>query len=325
MQKDDKYIELISKYLAGEATKEETTLLEKWVLENEENKGLFNKHKQAWILASTQSAKSSIDVNEEWNKISSQLFKPEPKVVVLPPKKTNFLFLKIAAAILFLIAGLLWLNPFGSKANPTDKVQKIALSDGSIIHVNKNSSIQYPEKFDAKKRVVTLKGDAFFEVERNPKQPFVVKTQGISVEVLGTSFYIDSKKKDQFIKVTVRTGSVAMKSENDKIVLEKGTTGIYSKASKRLLKTRNEKADYIAWVKRSFDFDQSLEEVVKVLNEAYDCHIAIENKAVKDCPVTVKFTEQSLGSILTVLSTTLNLEVKQSIGKIILSGGSCKG
>lgn len=323
MQKDDKHIELISKYLAGEATKEEISLLEKWVLENEANKRLFNTHKQAWILATTQNTSSKIDVNEEWNKINSQIFQPEAKVVPLPKKNYIPLFLKIAAAVLLLIAAIVWLNPFESK--PTGQVQKIALNDGSIIHVNKNSNIQYPDKFTGEKRMVTLNGDAFFEVNRDPKHPFVVKAQDITVEVLGTSFYIDSKKNEKFIKVIVRSGKVAMKSDKHKIILEKGTSGIYNKISKRLLKTKNEQADYIAWVKYSFDFDNPLSEVVQKLNETYDAHISIENEAMKDCPVTVKFTDQSLEAILNVLSTTLDIKIKQTVGKILLTEGTCKG
>lgn len=331
MQKDARHIELISKYLAGEATREEISLLENWVMESTENKTLFNNYKQAWLLTNSPNQKA-INVDQEWRKINQLLFASEAKIVPLPKenKRSSFFFIKIAAAILFLVAATIWLikSPGESKLQVVyadNKIEEITLPDGSNVSANRASTITYPKHFEKDTRTIALEGAAFFEIKHQPEQPFIVKTQELIVKVLGTSFYINSQKTAPTISVIVRTGRVSMKRGNNEIILTKGEKGIYHKSTKQLEKVPNDDANYLAWKTKIFNFDHTLAYVVDKLNEAYHSNIIITDDALRDCPITASFTNQSLRAILNVLRETTELEIKETKEGILISGeGLCK-
>lgn len=89
------------------------------------------------------------------------------------------------------------------------QVKKLALPDGSVIHVNANSAIRVPERMDGDKREVLLdEGEAYFEVARDTVRPFVVQAAGLQVEVLGTAFNVKSYGALEDITVAVGQGKV---------------------------------------------------------------------------------------------------------------------
>ena len=331
MQNDIKYIDLISKYLAGEATSAEITMLEKWVLEAEENKDLFNHYKKAWMLSNAQKSRESIDVDAEWKQVSQKLFPKTGKVVKLDGKKArkNTYFLRVAAAILFLVAAFYWFRQAGSNdikmqtIASTESVKEITLPDGSLVSANKNTTLSFPEEFDGKTRKVSLEGAAFFEVEHNPQQPFVIETQDLTIRVLGTSFYVDSHENDTIVSVIVRTGRVSMKYATDEIILTKGEKGIFHKRTRKLEKRINKDSNYLAWKTGVLVFDNTLANIVKSINDLYDAHIIITNEQIKNCEYTVSFRNQSLDSILKVLEELTGLEIERKGDQVLISGEGC--
>lgn len=93
--------------------------------------------------------------------------------------------------------------PFGKKA-------RIILSDGSRIWVNAGSRLIFPGNFEAKKREVYLIGEAYFEVNHQPKKPFLVRTSTVTVKVLGTSFNVSSYPDDDFVSAVLKEGKIQM-------------------------------------------------------------------------------------------------------------------
>lgn len=82
---------------------------------------------------------------------------------------------------------------------------KLRLSDGSLVHLNAMSSLRYPVHFSGDAREVELTGEAFFEVSKSGS-PFIVKTKGIDVRVLGTTFNVSAYPDDHCIQTTLVTG-----------------------------------------------------------------------------------------------------------------------
>ena len=89
------------------------------------------------------------------------------------------------------------------------------LSDGSVVALNKNSTLSYPKSFDTKLRQVTLKGEAFFEVKRNFEQAFIISAGESFVKVLGTSFNVKAYADSANVEVTVVSGLVQLYTLND--------------------------------------------------------------------------------------------------------------
>lgn len=112
----------------------------------------------------------------------------------------------------------------------------IKLPDGTEVTLNHFSSLTYPEKFKGEHREVNLKGEAYFEVTKNRKHSFIVQTESVNVEVLGTHFNVESYPDDPEVKTTLLEGSVAVsnKSNSVRIVLKPNESAIYNKEKKSM-------------------------------------------------------------------------------------------
>ena len=334
MKNDNNHIDyagLIGKYLAKEAGAEEITALEKWVAESDENKDTFNKYKQSWILSGINKKNKQIDVDSEWVTLSSKLFRdriepaPSPKVKELQPGIP--LIFKIAAAVvvLFTVSFFLYnffLKPGTVEMMATTTIKTETLSDGTTITLNRNSTFKYPKKFTKDVRKVELTGDAYFEVEHNKNQPFIIESQNIEIEVLGTSFYVDSHEDNSTVEVVVNSGGVALRSDKEnQIILKAGDKGIFNKKTGKLFMEKNTDVNYNSWNTKLLVFDDiKLAEVVDKLNEVYDTNIEIINPEIDNYRITVTFDNMTIGAVINILRETLDIVIEKHDNGYFISG-----
>ncbi len=329
MAEENKHIEfsdLTVKYLSGETSDSEVKQLEDWVLESSENKAVFNQIKQAWILSGIENNNHQIDVEKEWNLIDKQLLEKD-KVVEMKPRRGLKFYLSIAAAVAVILAASIWV------LIPKDDIQEYSvqnqvavntLPDGSNVSLNQYSSVAFESKFDKQERRVKLTGDAYFEVERNEDRPFIVDAEDVEVEVLGTTFYVDSREELPNIEVIVQSGTVAVKAQEQRIVLNAGDTGIYEKSSKKLIKQTNEEDNYLGWTTDTLVFEEEkLELVVRSLNRKFHSQIEIDIEDTESCYLTAKFGFDKLEPILKIIEKALDITAERKGEKIILKGENC--
>lgn len=333
MAEDNKnidYYNLSARYLSGEASDPEVKQLEQWVLASAENKTLFQNFKKAWILSGIQGDYQNIEVGKEWKTIAGNLFQ-EAKVVPLvakPKRRLSFVF-GVAAAVLLLLVASFWLyQSLGAKnyveVVAENNVEEEQLPDGTQISLNQFSKVRFDTKSAETLRKVELSGDAFFDVERDTLRPFIISTQNIEIEVLGTSFYVDSRKDQPTIQVIVASGRVAMKAGAAQIVLTANETGIYDKASGVLSKKESDDVNYIAWKTGILDFDRTtLEKVVFDLNRRFHANASIADNEIKACEVTATYDNQSLEAIVRIIEQTLGIQATINGNDIVFSGKSC--
>ncbi len=337
MKNDNNHIDyagLIGKYLANEASTEDINMLEKWVREGEKNKDTFNKYKQSWILSGVNRENKKIDVESEWAALSSKLFKnriepaPSPKVRKLQPGIP--LFFKIAAAVVVLFATTFFLYNFFLKPGTenmmaTNLIETETLSDGTIITLNRNSTLSYPKEFKKGIRKVKLTGDAFFEVDHNKNQPFVIESQNIEIEVLGTSFYVDSHEDNSTVEVVVNSGGVALRSDKEnQIILKAGDKGIFDKKTGQLFRAKNTDVNYNSWKTKLLVFDDTkLVEVVDKLNEVYSTNIEIINPEINNCRITVTIDNMTIEAVINILRETLDIVIEKHDNGYFISGEGC--
>ena len=315
------YTELISKYLAHETTVEEISLLENWVIENPENKKTFNNYKQAWIL--TKQQKQVVNVNDEWNKISSQLFTVEKSI-----KPKNNIFFKIAAAAIILIVSSYSVFYISSNNDniliADNSVIESTLKDGSLITLNHNSKLEITDDFNENKRKVKLTGNAFFDISRDENKPFIIECNNIEIEVLGTSFYIKSDGKNN--EVIVESGTVSVKqmnNESNNIVLIANEKCVCD--DNKLIKVVNGDVNFMSWKTKILSFkNKKLVNVIEKINETYHTNIKINSPEINNCRITAKFDNKSVDAVLNILQATLDLEVNKKDTEIIISGKSCE-
>jgi len=331
-------IALIARHLAREASMDQVLKLEKWIRQDESNQKLFDEYQKAWDHIDKMKTHELIDIDQEWKKLDnaiSESSKPEGKVVSMQGNRPNLgkKLLSIAAGFVFIamssVAAYFIVQNLNKEQLVTEiETKDLTLPDGSQITLNANSTIKYPKEFSGETRKVKLEGEAFFSVQSNHKQPFIVDAGNLIVRVTGTSFNISNYETSTKIVVIVEEGEVEVsrKNDKDKVILKKGEKAEYNRSKKSIEKQLNKDINYLSWKTRKLRFrDDKLSAAIHKINKVYHTNIVIESEAVKDCLVTSDFIRgQNLESVLSVLQAILpNIELEKQANKIIIKGESC--
>ncbi|PJJ09099.1 FecR family protein [Flavobacterium sp. 1] len=229
-------------------------------------------------------------------------------------KNTFHLYLKYvaAASIVFLIGlGFLYKPSTSTKKQlvftSSSLPKSIQLSDGSKVYLAANSRLDYPAQFDEEERKVSLrKGNAFFEIAKDKKHPFIISSGGIKTKVVGTSFHIQlSKSKCEVIVVTGRV-NVTAKGQSVDLVPNEMASFMAQKLTKQLA----DASLLVNWYANDVTLNQAtLQQVITVLQYKYGVKFEYSDEAVLATPVTV-FIEKgaSLKSVLQQINYINNLK-----------------
>ena len=183
----------------------------------------------------------------------------------------------------------------------------IVLPDGSRVTLNALSSLTYPKHFRKDKRIVQLRGEAFFNVVKNPHQPFVVKTKDIETQVLGTSFNIREQGKET--KVAVVTGKVRVIAKNklDEQILTPNKMAIWTPTQKVIETVGFSPKEEVQWKEKVLYFeDVPLEEVFEKLETVYHVQISIESNTLLTGKYNGEFVDETLENVMAGLAYTSN-------------------
>ena len=319
------YDDLI-KYLNQHSSPQERAAVEAWLKAAPENEAHFRKVKKLWKPTAAKTV--APDVDEAWNKLRGSIT-VDRKVKRLTPR----VWQAAAAIAVLLIAFSIWyqLRPspmmIVNHSNQLDAL-RVALPDGSIAWLNRNSTLHYPKEFKGKERRVRLAGEAFFEVQRNEAKPFRVETNETITEVLGTSFdlmaYPDSAR--QWIQVHSGKVSYASKEgEPQAIILQKEEGAVFDLNSQSVVAKPKWQVNALAWQSRTFVFEDSpLDEVVKSLETVYGTEITLGKNNLANCRVNATYENESLGEVLESISLIFELEQTKNNNVITLSGKGCE-
>lgn len=328
------YHDLIIRYLAREANQEEIRLLEQWVKKDPSHAAAFRQYRQGWILARLRQQDDRIDVDKEWQAISSRLF-PEEKgssrVTPLYRKYRSARVWRIAAAFLLLVAAaflVVYLTspPQDREYSTGDTINTISLPDGTEATLNIHTMLTCSRHYNKHTREVSLDGAAFFDVTSDPARTFIIRTNDLAIRVTGTSFYVNARKEDPEIEVTVSEGQVILRAQDQlEIVVDAGKKGTFSRVTGELFKGENTDPNFISWKTKYLVFSgDRLEDVIDKLNDTYFSHIQIASPGMKGCRLTATFDNQSLETVLEVIGETFGLNVQVEDERIVLSGEGCE-
>lgn len=313
---------ILMAYINSELSGERAELVESWLKTSEENKEHFSKLEKAWKLSGLIKPKPvSVNVEEAWNNVFQKIDTEEKVIDINKNKsKTALKFIMAIAAMLVVMFSVYKFSGNGSIENvnllANNSILSETLSDGSEITLNENSMLSYPEKFANNERRVNLKGEAFFEIERDEKKPFVIDLPNNQyVKVLGTSFNIKAVDNDSLTTVYVSTGTVEFGHETSKIILVAGETGIINNNTLEVYKTRDKFSEIKEryWQNQYLNFEgDNLKDVVNVLNDIFDEQTVIECQSTQDLAISSTFENKSLEYILNIIGETNELTIKMN-------------
>ena len=161
------------------------------------------------LVASTRSPRGRYSASESWKLLERRLVPPRTKRLRL-----FRLAGVVAASVLLCFASWFiydyWKPVAMQTVSAGAAISVITLPDQTKVTLNRYSSLTYPDRFKEDRREVQLQGEAYFEVEKDARHPFVVKADPVEVEVLGTHFNVEAYPGDAEVKTTLLEGSVAV-------------------------------------------------------------------------------------------------------------------
>ena len=188
----------------------------------------------------------------------------------------------------------------------------LTLSDGTKVWLNSETELKYPVRFTGNTREVNVKGEAYFEVQRDTLHPFIVHTPHTNTRVLGTSFNISAYEDETTTTITLVKGKVEVKNREGKCILTPGWQAIADNSSGSLQEQEVDVTSYISWKNGMFEFyEMPLEQLVTMLSRWYDVNFFFANSNVRNFKFTgVVKRSNTLMFMLDFIEKTSNVEFK---------------
>lgn len=312
-------------YIRGDVTSEiEIVEILDWIEASADNQNKYNQLKNLWVA-------TGLDHPAE---IEIPAFSyPEPKRIELQ----NVLFsplLKYAAVfILAFVLGSLSLyfinrsqnNQLSSLYNtievPNGERSQILLYDGTRVWLNSGTKFKYPVAFSRNTRDVYVEGEAFFDVAKDKKHPFIVNAGQLKVKVLGTRFNVCAYPEDGEYYTTLEEGSVNASNINngeqvtlnpgEQVVLNRKTDGLkYQKVNTEL---------YTSWKENLLKFDDAtFDEVIKKMERWYDIKITVDPSVNTKERFTMTIKTESLREMLALVSKTTKINYEIKVNSVLI-------
>ena len=209
---------------------------------------------------------------------------------------------------------------YNKLTTPVGGEYSLVLSDGTKVFLNADSELKYPVEFSDGKRIVDLKGEAYFEVHKDSLRPFIVRMNGAEVTVLGTSFNVNTYGDDGQIYTTLVNGSVRVASMKNKQeeMLKPGMQSVMNVQSGLLTVRKVDVEPYVAWREGRFVFRaMTLDLIMRQLQRWYDFEVFYQNSELKDYEFRgVIKRDMDLDKVLSVIKATTNVDFEVK-GKVI--------
>lgn len=213
--------ELLPRYCEGRLSEGERLEVEAWIDESEENKRVATQTFALYLAVDTVQVMKKVDTEKALLKVKGKMSDREVRRIVW------WEWAQRAAAILFipLLTLFIWQNWKGDTGEVAEMMEvktspgmttSLTLPDGTIVYLNSESSLSYPSRFNRDFRRVTLSGEAYFEVAKDPEKKFILSTTHQSqIEVLGTCFNVEAYEQNTEVITTLIEGKVDFMFEKD--------------------------------------------------------------------------------------------------------------
>lgn len=317
--------QLLTKHMLGESNFEEKRLVEHWIAQDPANKRHYRRLLAVWEMSKQVPISAPQDVEEAWQRFLGHKATHQGAARVKAKSLATHWMSIAAAALALVLVGVLFFFMYtgprgvsGMDLATKDKVLKDTLYDGTIVTLNKQSSMHYVQSFFHANRTVSLdEGEVFFDVVRNEQKPFEVRVGDLLVTVLGTSFNV--KRGDGEVEITVSSGlvKVARKGKelevtaNQRLRVDETTNAFVTDAVQDQL--------YKYYLNNRFVLTKTpLHRVTQVLSKAYGVPIIIENPSLKELLFTTTFERGTLEEIMAVIGETLQVKVIKKGNKFII-------
>ena len=303
--------EAISARLKNEANTEQLLQIEEWLILSLENQVILSEIINTWSLTRHKTQFYEPDKTINWAKLMKRIDHSQGRLI-----EFNTWYGWIAAASIITVVFLTGLGLgngfFGHSPNisfvkittPEGSKTQIVLPDSTHVWLNSGSELQYPSDFTARNRQVTMKGECFFDVTKDPKHPFIVDGSKLRLKVYGTQFNVNEDRFTKGTDVTLISGKVEVYNQNNQLLsqLNPGEQLVYNNGLSQVQKTQNPEA-LTSWINNMLIFNnQPFEEVINYLEKWYGVTITLDKTLYYNYNYTFKVKTESLREVLELIS-----------------------
>ncbi|HJX71315.1 MAG TPA: FecR domain-containing protein [Bacteroidales bacterium] len=327
MEKSEKAIYLINRFVSGEITDTESAELVQLISEGEVTTDELADFQKIW--------NATLNIDLTFSDPGIALRKIPPGKSGMSPGNRIFLInlLKVAAIIIFGVFIGIAINRYllTEKDNFVEIVTKkgdkihIRLTENNDVWLNSKSSIRYPANFTGTNRYVEIRGEAFFRLQSEDYHPVIIKCNGTNIIGNTAEFNAKTDTVTHTTQITVHSGWITLSDpmwNNEQIVLEEGFKGTIDKRLPLLIE-QNRNPNYQAWKTGKLIFNETpLLAVAETLSDVYDVDIKI-NGEVKYCFITRTYTDKDIDVILDDIKKQSQASISRESDQIIINGNSC--
>ena len=328
MEEENKHIdELIANYLTEGLDKNALDELKTWIAASAENQQYFIRQREIWFSAVSREAASVYDKDKAFENFRNRV---ESLKEIQSSSRRGFslsALWRYAAGVAIIIAvGCIsyWQGEVNVKDTfadisveaPLGSKTKLYLPDGTLVWLNAGSRMTYSQGFGVDNRKVELEGEGYFEVKRNEKIPFFVKTKDLQLQVLGTKFNFRDYPEDHEVVVSLLEGKVGLNNllrEEKEAVLSPDERAVVNKANGLLTVESVTASKASQWTDGYLFFDEELlPDIAKELERSYNVKIHIANDSLKTFRFYGNFVrrEQNIQEVLEALASTEKMQYK---------------
>lgn len=312
-------IDIIVRKMTGHLSDSDQFKLKDWIDADPDNLKVLHWLEMFWLRGNDDLEFSK---QSGYRKLQAKILKAPAKSRSLRSRRRFFGTWSKVAAVLAIAIGLTW-TMINLKVAVVEKKQQVAytikknekgrkttfkMPDGTIVKLNSDSKIKYLESFDQGERIVELEGEAFFQVAKDAKRPFIVKTEKIQTVVLGTSFNVRAYDEEKDVKVALVEGRVKVVHSEPHaldvtLALDPSKMLTFDKNSSRFTKTKFDQEYELAWVNKTLYFrNEPLLDIIPILERWYGVSFSGSIEMAEKLKFTGKFENKSLSQVMNVLS-----------------------
>lgn len=327
-QEKQKLFELIARKLSGETSEQEERLLDERIQHSDEAKNILSNAHHIWSASYFPEKSTELIAQKEMEeKIWKEAFQQQRN-----NKSKSFKLFAIAASVIAILTTIFMIHFDRMENSPVipevTTIQKqtlpgqkssITLRDGTVVWLNSGSSIRYYSDFNEKIRLIHLEGQAYFDIFKDEKRPFIVKCRDLRIEALGTSFDVNGYV-DAPIQVSLLTGSVKLSigkhdTNGDNLILNPGEYSVLDINNRFIDKGNFDPYEVMAWKEGRLIFENAtIAEIIPRLELWYGVKINNQLHVNLEKPYTSTFERENLENILINLGGVLNFsyEIKEN-------------
>ena len=330
MEKQDRHIDVLERFMQGATTIEEEQELLTWLREPSSAGVLAIYYQQKWEVSQQKELEAEVQCRMFLHIKEQMGYEEHPKAKRISFRSFRGTWRYVAAMLVGLLAGLtVYWAAFPQQTREEDFIvsaergqrANITLPDGTRVWLNSHTELRYGTEYGHKERLVELDGEAYFEVAKDKNRRFVVRAGDLEVEALGTSFDVKAYKEEKTRVATLLEGKVRTRIAGQGAILKPDQQAVYNKEEGSLQITRPDNAAYACmWRDGELAFSgETLEEIAVMFKRLYNVEVRFEAEDIKSYRFSGVIKNNSLENVIELISLTAPITYRTEGDTIILS------